>query len=201
MTYRTIAPDELKSILSKHKEWLADSTTGERANLRCANLSYADLRSANLRSADLSCANLSYADLRSADLRCANLSYADLRSADLRCADLRSADLSCANLSYANLSCANLRSANLSYADLRSADLSYADLRYADLLIFQYQRHTAYFTFDGSLRIGCHVMPITEWTLGYEEIGKAEGYSAEQIFAYGSFIKICVELFEKRVSK
>ena len=80
----------------------------------------------------------SYADLRSADLRYADLSYADLRSADLRYADLRSADLSSADLRYADLRSANLRSADLSYADLRSADLrsadlSYADLRYADL--------------------------------------------------------------------
>ena len=46
------------------------------ANLRSANLGYADLRSANLRSADLG-----YANLRSADLGSANLRYADLRSA------------------------------------------------------------------------------------------------------------------------
>ena len=49
--------------------------------------------SANLRSADLS-----YADLRSADLSYADLSYADLRSADLSSADLRYANLSSANL-------------------------------------------------------------------------------------------------------
>src|SRR6202000_1717221 len=87
------------------------------------SLSSADLRSADLRYADLSSANLSSADLRYADLSSANLS-----SADLRYADLSSANLSSANLISANLRSADLRSANLSYADLSSANLSSADL-------------------------------------------------------------------------
>jgi len=71
-----------------------------------------------LRGADLRYANLSYADLRYADLRYANLSYADLRYADLRYANLSYADLRYANLSYADLSYADLSYANLSYADI-----------------------------------------------------------------------------------
>jgi len=39
-------------------------------------------------------------------------------------------------------------------------------------------------------------MPITEWVLGYEEIGKKEGYSEMQIKMYGGFIKMCMEHFE-----
>ncbi|EDO0997429.1 hypothetical protein F3275_06450 [Listeria monocytogenes] len=93
---------ELDVVIEKHEKWLRDGY-GERANLRGANLSYADLSCANLRGA-----NLSYADLN-----CANLSYADLS-----CANLRGANLSCANLRGANLSGANLSGANLSYADL-----------------------------------------------------------------------------------
>jgi uncharacterized protein YjbI with pentapeptide repeats len=73
------------------------------ANLRDANLSYADLRDANLRDANLS----------GADLSSANLSYADLSGTIL---------------SSANLSGANLRGANLSYADLSGANLSGAIL-------------------------------------------------------------------------
>ncbi|WP_198479162.1 pentapeptide repeat-containing protein [Listeria monocytogenes] len=103
---------ELDVVIEKHEKWLRDGY-GERANLRGANLSYADL----------SCANL-----RGANLRGANLSYADLSCANLRVANLRGANLRGANLSYADLSCANLRVANLS-----GADLSYADLRRADL--------------------------------------------------------------------
>ncbi len=85
---------ELKDILDKHGKWLRNESGGVKANLRSANLSYADLRSANLSYADLSYADLSYANLRSA-----NLSYANLRSANLSYANLRSANLSYANLS------------------------------------------------------------------------------------------------------
>ncbi|EEO9406018.1 pentapeptide repeat-containing protein [Listeria monocytogenes] len=113
---------ELDVVIEKHEKWLRDGY-GERANLRGANLSYADLSCANLRGANLRGANLSYADLSCANLRGANLSGADLSYANLRGANLRGA-----NLSYADLSCANLRGANLS-----GADLSYADLRRADL--------------------------------------------------------------------
>ena len=143
----------LFSIETETWKLAVEAAVKASANLRSADLSYADLSSANLSSADLRSANLSYADLssanlgsadlRSADLGSADLSSADLSSADLRYADLRSADLSSADLCYANLryanlssadlSSANLRSANLSYADLSSANLSSADLRSANL--------------------------------------------------------------------
>ena len=64
---------ELDEIVASHGRWLVDKSTGERADLR-----YADLRGANLRYADLR-----DADLRDADLRGANLRYADLRGAIL----------------------------------------------------------------------------------------------------------------------
>jgi len=116
------------SLETKSFKFCIESAVKLKINLRSADLSYADLRSADLRSADLS-----YADLRSADLRSADLSYADLRSADLSYADLRSADLRSADLRYADLRSADLRSADLRSADLSYADLSYADLRSADL--------------------------------------------------------------------
>lgn len=51
---RTISKQELDKILDNHKLWLSSGgEKGERANLRCANLSSADLSYANLRSADL----------------------------------------------------------------------------------------------------------------------------------------------------
>ncbi len=73
----------IAEILKKHKKWLDNKKGGERADLRCANLSVANLIRANLR----------YADLRYADLSGANLRYADLSGADLRYADLRGADV------------------------------------------------------------------------------------------------------------
>nr|WP_322934393.1 pentapeptide repeat-containing protein [Listeria monocytogenes] len=125
---------ELDVVIEKHEKWLRDGY-GERANLRGANLSYADLSCANLRVANLSYAdlrraNLSYADLRRADLRRADLSGANLRRADLSGANLSYADLSGANLRGANLRRANLRGANLRRANLRGANLSYADLNW-----------------------------------------------------------------------
>ena len=123
------------SKLPKLKEKMSEEkfVFNSYADLRSADLRYADLSYADLRSADLRYADLRSADLSSADLRYADLRSADLRSADLSYADLRSADLRSADLSYADLRYADLRSADLSYADLRSADLSYADLRSADL--------------------------------------------------------------------
>ena len=94
-----------------------------RADLREANLSWADLRNADLREA-----NLSWADLRNADLREANLSWANLSWANLRNADLSDADLRGADLRNADLSDADLRGADLRNADLRDAGLSGADL-------------------------------------------------------------------------
>ena len=108
--------EKLQLQIDKHTKWLNDEEGGERA----------DLSGADLRSADLSGANL-----RSADLRSDDLSGANLRSANLRSADLRSANLSGADLSGANLRSADLSGANLSGANLRSADLSGADLSYS----------------------------------------------------------------------
>ena len=110
-------------------------------------------------------------------------------------ADLNSADLSSANLRYADLNYANLRSVNLRSADLRYADLRFADLNSADLIVFQFQRHPAYYTFDGSLRIGCIFLPVTEWKDTFEHIGLKEGYNEEQILMYGQFINMCYKHF------
>ena len=83
--------------------------------------------------ADLRAADLRYANLSDADLSYTNLRDANLRYADLRYANLSDADLSDTNLSYANLRYANLRNANLRNANLSDTNLSYANLRYANL--------------------------------------------------------------------
>ena len=88
----------LNKIVASHGRWLADDTTGVRADLRCvylcdADLRGADLRGADLRGADLCGAYLRNANLRGADLRGAYLCGANLRNADLRGAYLRNADL------------------------------------------------------------------------------------------------------------
>ena len=95
--------NELNEILENHKLWL----NGEGGE--CANLRGADLR---------------YANLYNIDLRCANLRGVDLNSADLRCANLRGVDLSGANLNSANLSGASLYNANLYSSNLNNANLN-----------------------------------------------------------------------------
>ena len=64
---------ELNEIVASHGRWLADNTTGERADLYRADLRGANLRNADLRGANLYRANLSEANLSEADLRGANL--------------------------------------------------------------------------------------------------------------------------------
>lgn len=111
------------------------------------------------------------------------------------------ADLSCANLRYANLSSANLSSADLRYANLSYANLNYANLSNANLLIFQFNRNVAYFTIDGTMRIGCECMPISEWLIGYKEIGQKHGYSEIEIEVYGDFIRSCAKVFEAKAKE
>ena len=50
---------ELQKILDLHKKWINGDTEGQKADLRCADLSNADLSNADLRCADLSNADLS----------------------------------------------------------------------------------------------------------------------------------------------
>lgn len=59
----------LRAILKKHEQWI-DGDGGERADLRCEDLSDTNLRGADLRGADLSDTNL-----RGADLSCAKLNW------------------------------------------------------------------------------------------------------------------------------
>ena len=163
--------DELNIILKKHKLWLdTNGAEGERAYLRGVCLYKADLREANLRYADLYKADLRYANLREACLY-----KADLREADLREADLREADL---------------RVACLYKADLREACLYLANLSFItgkEITTFQHNRSFAYYC-DGIIKIGCMSLTPKEWVEQYKEIGVKEGYTDEEIEAYGAFI-------------
>jgi hypothetical protein len=129
------ADDTLASIkLGLAVRWAVHNKADLRgANLSGADLSGVDLRGANLSGADLSGVDLRGANLSGADLYGANLYGADLSGADLSGAYLRGADLSEADLSEAYLRGAYLRGADLSGADLSEADLRGADLSGADL--------------------------------------------------------------------
>jgi uncharacterized protein YjbI with pentapeptide repeats len=173
--------EDLKEHLRLHALWLADDPAGKGANLSGANLYRADL---------------SGADLSGADLSGANLSGANLYRADLSGADLYRADLSGADLSGANLYGADLSGANLYRADLSGANLQETILAGKSILSFQFEKHTAYFYGSDEIVIGCERHTVKEWLDRYQEIGKKEGYSEDQILMYGNFIKSCAELFE-----
>jgi hypothetical protein len=85
--------EEIKKVLELHKKWLNNEQGGERANLRWADLSCANLSGAKLSRADMRETTLRLADLRWADLRETTLRLADLRGTNLTRADLRGADL------------------------------------------------------------------------------------------------------------
>lgn len=85
------------------------------ANLRYANLSFADLSGVDLRNA-----NLSFADLSAVDLKDAHLQYAGLIGVDLKDANLYRANLSGAILYGADLSVARVRETQFTALDLRS---------------------------------------------------------------------------------
>jgi hypothetical protein len=130
-----ITKDMLKTILSNHEKWFANSNweAPGRANLSGANLSGANLNGVNLSYALLNGVNLSGANLKSANLSGASMFEVDLSGANLSGANLNGASLLRAHLRKANLIKADLSGAYLIGADLKEADLSKADLVGADL--------------------------------------------------------------------
>ena len=179
--------DKLDNILTQHKLWLdTNKKEGVRANLTSADLTGANLHRANLRGANLRSAYLTSADLQSANLTGANLTGADLQSAYLTGANLRGADLQCANFYRTYLRGAYLRGANLRGADLRGADLS--EIKGKEILTFQAGKDFAY-SCDGFIKIGCMEHPIEYWLNNFEEIGKDNDYTENEIRLYGIFIK------------
>ena len=87
--------EELDKIVEQHQHWLREDCEGwedMKADLRWANLNWADLSRVNLSWANLSGANLSRADLSWANLNGADLSGANLSGANLSRANLSGAD-------------------------------------------------------------------------------------------------------------
>jgi uncharacterized protein YjbI with pentapeptide repeats len=108
------------------------------ANLQGANLEYARLQGANLQEnllqgAILFDALLQGANLYLVQLQGANLTLANLQGANLLGAKLQGADLLLANLQGANLESALLQGANISGANLQGANLTKTNLQGAEL--------------------------------------------------------------------
>ena len=96
------------------------------------------------------------------------------------------ANLTSADLTGANLHRANLTGANLIRANLQSADLS--EIKGKEILTFQAGKDFAY-SCDGFIKIGCMEHPIEYWLNNFEEIGKDNDYTENEIRLYGIFIK------------
>ena len=46
----------------------------------------------------------------------------------------------------------------------------------------------------GHIQIGCHCKKIDWWMKNFEDIGKKEGYTSEEIAEYGEYIKLFKEI-------
>ena len=103
----------------------------DRATVLSPKLQRANLMFANLRRARFYQANFQGALLKAANLHGANLYGANLEGADLNDANLERANLLGANMNGANLDDVNFLHANLAGADLRSARVSPGDLKRA----------------------------------------------------------------------
>ena len=108
----------------------------EGANLRFANLKFADFLKSNLQGANLSlakaeAASFRLANLNGSQLRLTWLQGSDFQSAQMQAAVLRNAILHAADLRYARLEGADLSFARLQHADFSSAEIQGADFRLA----------------------------------------------------------------------
>lgn len=88
---KIISQRELDTAIQKHRMFLENSQTGEKANFDNFNLSGMTFTGANLEGARFFGSTLISADFRSANLKNCNFRHCDLRNADFREADLRGA--------------------------------------------------------------------------------------------------------------
>ena len=146
----------LEEVKRLHRMWCMGEPSGERANLRGADLRGADLRGADLQDADLRGAYLQDADLRGADLRGANLRDADLQGANLRGADLQGAYLWGADLLGANLQGADLQGADLGPVKV-SVCAAFNGLYYYIVMPVIAEDGTEW------IRLGCHFRKASDW--------------------------------------
>ena len=61
------------------------------------------------------------------------------------------------------------------------------------LFISASQHSVSYWGYD-AIQVGCKKYTISEWQKHFREIGKAEGYSEEQINEYGFYIDLIAKL-------
>ena len=191
-------------LLEQYKKGERDFTNKDLcgANLRKANLNWANLCKADLSGADLCGANPRKADLNGANLCKADLSGANLTRANLTRADLARADLARANLTDTNLTDTNLTDTNLTDTNLTGANLTRACGLYSVFAPHLSSRRASLFGGLGieggvvQLRFwaGCK-MYITAETLR-KHVAKTHGDNnyARQYEAAIRFIETCFEI-------
>ena len=79
---------------------------------------------------------------------------------------------------------ANLCGANFRGANLCGADLCGANLCETGILGITGSRHGIVAMSTEQVQIGCHIKTLGEWCECYAAIGRAEGYTPEQIAEY-----------------
>jgi len=174
-------------------ESLIDVAQANKHRLYGANLTRARLDGADLTRADLSGARLAGAQLDGANLTRARLDGANLTRARLDGADLTRANLTRARLDGANLAMARLDGANLTRANF--TDTCYHGV--APLQIFG-SRHPITQTWDGEIAVGCEVHSVKQWLDHYEEIGKRNSYTPQQIEEYGRLLRFMADELGRR---
>ena len=65
----------------------------------------------------------------------------------------------------------------------------------------QGSRHALTLCSHTQIAIGCHVHTIAEWKKTYKAVGKAEGYTPEQIAEYGEYIALFAKAAKRIAEK
>jgi uncharacterized protein YjbI with pentapeptide repeats len=145
------APGSGPNLAGKH---LTSASISAQQNMRCANLT----------GADLSGLSLIQVDFTGAELKNANLQHTDLTQATLTSADLSGANLTDAEMVQAQAQNANFVGANLSGVDLSQADLTGANLSKTNLSGTSFTQATlAHTTFTGATGL----LPWNLFVLGF----------------------------------
>jgi uncharacterized protein YjbI with pentapeptide repeats len=173
-------------------------------SLRRVNLSGRDFRNADLRGRNLEFGFFLGAIATGSYLRGADLSWAILKNADFRECDFRGAHLHGVDFSGAKLQGADFRDAYMHGVNLLGADLTGANLEGANVLkckqyvaIIRASRGSIV-AIDDDIRIGCQRMTLAEWLEQFETVGRAAGYTEQQIVEYGIYLRAIRDVLEVR---